>query len=93
MPFVAALAFNVSEISPAARWHAVVAAEGDGRCLRGPQMHRTPLRFLELRNSHFLHENSRNNRSGALRTGSRASEAILWQFESILWQMKLKVIV
>ena len=29
--------------------------------MRGPQMHRTPFRFLELRNSHFLHENSRNN--------------------------------
>ena len=38
-----------------------VAAEGDERCLRGPQMHRTPFRLLELRNSHFLHKNSRNN--------------------------------
>ena len=52
---------NVSESSPAARWHAVVAAEGDERCLRGSQMHRTPFRFLELRNSYFLHENSLNN--------------------------------
>ena len=63
MPFVAAVTLicNVSESSPAAQWHAVVAAEGDERCLRGPQMQRTLFRFLELRNSHFLHENSRNN--------------------------------
>ena len=31
---------------------AVVAAEGDER---GPRMHRTPFRFSELHNSHFLH--------------------------------------
>ena len=29
-----------------------------GWWIKGPQMHRTPFRFLELRNSHFLHKNS-----------------------------------
>ena len=66
MAFVAAVAFVMYQ-----KVHLLlddtleVAAEGDERYLRGPQMHRqmhrTPFRFIELRNSHFLHENSRNN--------------------------------
>jgi len=34
---------------------AVVAAEGDERCLGGLRMHRTQFRYLKLHNSHFLY--------------------------------------
>ena len=62
MPFVAAVTFVMyQKVHLLLNDIAVVAAEGDERCSRGPHMHRTPFSFLELRNSHFLHENSHNN--------------------------------
>ena len=36
----------------------VVSAEGNERCWGDPRMHRILFRFLELHNSHFLHESS-----------------------------------
>ena len=56
MPFVAAVAFVMyQKVHLLLDNIAVVAAEGDERCLGGPRMHRTPFRFSELHNSHFLH--------------------------------------
>ena len=56
MPFVAAVAFVMDQ-----KVHlplddiAVVAPEGDERCLGGLQMHRTSFHFSELHKSHFLY--------------------------------------
>ena len=59
MPFVAVVAFVMyRKVHLLLDDIVVVAAEGDKRCLQGPQMHRTPFRFSELHNNHFLHRNS-----------------------------------
>ena len=57
MPFVAAVTFVMyQKVCLLLDDIAVVATEGDERYLGGPQLHRTPFRFSELHNSHFLHE-------------------------------------
>ena len=56
MPFVAAVAFVIyQKVHLLLDDIAVVATEGDERCLGGLQMHRTLFCFSELRNSHFLY--------------------------------------
>ena len=52
MPFVAAVAFVMyQKVRLLLDDIAVVAAEGDERCLEGLRMHRTPFRFSELHES------------------------------------------
>ena len=59
MPFVAAVAFVMyQKVHLLLDDIVVVAVEGDEWCLAGPRMHRTPFRFSELHDSHFLHGNS-----------------------------------
>ena len=56
VPFVAAVAFVMyQKVHLLLDDIAVVAAEGDERCLGGPQMHRTLFRFSEVHKGHFLH--------------------------------------
>ena len=56
MPFVAAVTFVMyQKIHLLLDDIAIVAAEGDERCLGGPRTHRTWFCFSELHNSHFLH--------------------------------------
>ena len=60
MPFVAAVAFVMyQKVRLLLDDIAVVAEEGEERCLGGPRMHRTPFHFSELYNSHFLNGNLR----------------------------------
>jgi len=58
MTFVAAVAFVMyHKVHLLLDDIAVVAAEDDERCFGGLQIHRTPFRFSQLHNSHYLHGN------------------------------------